>query len=280
MTKTAHGFYVYSMVFIILAATGFIGFYGYDYYSIPIEERFYSPQYNWFKPSGVFGHGLGIAGTLMIVFGVVMYMVAKKYRIFEGYIRLKYLLEFHIFLCTLGPILIIFHTSFKFGGIVSIAFWSMVAVVLSGVVGRFIYIQIPRSKEGRELSLQEAKNSQDQLFESSQAQTVHFYIVQETAENKALYKNHGPLAAFRRSMALIKVRRKLTEEKVSGKEKRALIKLIKQQWKISQRLYHMEQMQKLLKHWHIAHKPFALIMLVIAVVHVGITVALGYIWIF
>ncbi len=279
MTKTAHGFYVNSMVFIILAATGLIGYYGYDYYSLPIEERFYSPQYNWFKPSGLFGHGLGILGTAMILFGVVMYMVAKKYRIFEGFIRLKYLLEFHIFLCTLGPILIIFHTSFKFGGIVSIAFWSMVAVVLSGVIGRFIYIQIPRSKEGRELSLQEAKNTQNQVVESSQSLAENFKIVQEMVSNHDLYKNFGPLASFRRFLALISVRRKLAQEQITKREKRALVKLIRQQWKISRRLHHMGQMQKLLKHWHIAHKPFALIMLAIVVVHVAITVGLGYTWI-
>lgn len=33
----------------------------------------------------------------------------------------------------------------------------MVAVVASGVIGRFIYVQIPRSIEGRELSLVEVQ---------------------------------------------------------------------------------------------------------------------------
>ena len=53
--------------------------------------------------------------------------------------------------------MILFHTSFKFGGIVSISFWSMVAVVASGVIGRFIYLQIPRTMQGRELSLNELR---------------------------------------------------------------------------------------------------------------------------
>jgi type IV secretory pathway VirB2 component (pilin) len=34
------------------------------------------------------------------------------------------------------------------------------------------------------------------------------------------------------------------------------------------------------KYWHIAHLPFALIMLVIMVIHVGITLAFGATWIF
>ena len=39
----------------------------------------------------------------------------------------------------------------------------MVAVVLSGVAGRFIYIQIPRTIEGRELTLNEVKNIKTDL---------------------------------------------------------------------------------------------------------------------
>ena len=39
-------------------------------------------------------------------------------------------------------------------------------------------------------------------------------------------------------------------------------------------------MQRLFRYWHIAHLPFALIMLIIMVIHVGVTLAFGYKWIF
>lgn len=163
MKKLVHTIFIIVMVVIILAAIVYLAYTGYTYYQTPLEERFYHPRHNWFKPSGIYGQGLGIVGTFLIVFGVAIYIARKRYNFLSKYIRLKYLLEFHIFLCTLGPILIVFHTAFKFGGIVSIAFWSMVAVVLSGVVGRFIYIQIPRTIEGRELSLYEVKNMKTDL---------------------------------------------------------------------------------------------------------------------
>jgi len=279
MTKTVHTIYVSTMSVIVLLVTFYIAFYGFDYYSTPVEARFYHENYDWFKPSGLFGHGLGIIGTAMILFGVVLYIVAKKYRIFEGKIRLKYILEFHIFLCTLGPILILFHTSFKFGGIVSIAFWSMVAVVISGVIGRFIYIQIPRSIEGRELSLQEFKATQSEFIERFNSISINFDVVQETASDKNLYTNFGIMASIKRFMALADVNKKLAAANITSTEKRELIKQIKQQWKINQRVYRMTQMQKLFKHWHIAHRPFALIMLVVVTLHVIVTVALGYTWV-
>ena len=166
MSKTGHLIYVYSMVLIVFAVTVYIGVIGYSYYTLPIEERFYHEQYDWFKPSGIFGQGLGVIGTAMMFFGVFIYIAHKRYNILGKWVRLKYLLEFHIFLCTLGPILVLYHTTFKFGGIVSIAFWSMVAVVLSGVAGRFIYLQIPRSIEGRAMSLEELQQKKNTLLDS------------------------------------------------------------------------------------------------------------------
>ncbi len=114
------------------------------------------------KASGIIGHGLGIVGSLLILLGVFTYMLRKRLRFFSRMGILKHWLEFHIFFCTLGPVLILFHTTFKFGGIVAVSFWSMVAVFLSGIVGRYIYLQIPRSIEGRELTLREME---DQIAE-------------------------------------------------------------------------------------------------------------------
>jgi hypothetical protein len=104
------------------------------------------------------GHGLGIIGSALMIIGVFTYMARKRQRSLMRLGVLKHWLEFHIFMCSLGPIMVLFHTAFKFGGLVAISFWSMVAVFLSGIIGRFIYIQIPRTIEGRELSLSEVKD--------------------------------------------------------------------------------------------------------------------------
>jgi preprotein translocase subunit Sec61beta len=157
MSKAAHKVSIGILVAIVLI-TFFILFYrGISYYRISLEERFYHPDHNLLKPSGILGHGMGILGTLLILIGVFTYMARKRYRFLSRLGLLKYWLEFHIFLCTLGPILVLFHTALKFGGLVAISFWSMVAVFFSGIIGRFIYIQIPRTIEGRELSLNEVR---------------------------------------------------------------------------------------------------------------------------
>ncbi len=166
MNKIAHRIYLAGLSLIVLIVLAFLINKGYSYYKTSIEERFFSPDHISLKPSGIWGHGMGILGSLFMIMGVSMYMVRKRYRIFSRLGILKHWLEFHIFLCTLGPILVLFHTSFKFGGIVAISFWSMVAVFLSGIIGRFIYIQIPRTIEGRELSLSEVRGMKGDISET------------------------------------------------------------------------------------------------------------------
>ncbi len=58
----------------------------------------------------------------------------------------------HIFLGITGPVLVCFHTVLKLSGIVALSFWSMVLVVLSGIIGKYIYELIPHSLSGMELN--------------------------------------------------------------------------------------------------------------------------------
>lgn len=263
------------MVAIVVAVTIYLIYTGYSYYNTSLEERFYHPRHDWFKPSGAYGHGIGILGTLMILIGVVLYIARKRYNFLAKLIRLKYLLEFHIFLCTLGPILVLFHTAFKFGGIVSIAFWSMVAVVLSGVIGRFIYIQIPHSIEGRILTLGEVKDLKNNLTQKlkesfSLDDTLLAMVVGITDDDN--------IPHAKQSMKTL--RKTLKEKQVPKQDRVSIMSMIKEEISLSSKIARLEYMQKLFKYWHVAHLPFALIMLIIVVIHVGVTLAFGYKWIF
>jgi hypothetical protein len=261
------------MVLIIIVVTIFLSYTGYSYYNTPFEERFYHPRHNWFKPSGAYGHGLGIIGTLMILFGVSIYIARKRYNFMAKQIRLKYLLEFHIFLCSLGPILVLFHTAFKFGGIVSIAFWSMVAVVLSGVIGRFIYNQIPRTIEGRALTLNEVKGLKTNLID---ALDEHIQIDDQTKQIiLGIANSEKP-----KKKDVLKLKKILKHKDLPSDDKRYILKLVRDDVKLSGKISRLLKMQQLFKYWHVAHMPFALIMLVIVIIHVGITLAFGYKWIF
>lgn len=151
-SNSVHITFVIFLFFLALITFIAVGIFGSSFYLTPIIERPFHPEYNLLKPSGPIGHGYGIIGSLMITIGVISYSTRKRVRALASIGKIKYFLEFHIFLCLLGPILVMYHTTFKFGGIVAISFWSMTAVVLSGIIGRYIYNQIPKNIAGNELN--------------------------------------------------------------------------------------------------------------------------------
>lgn len=289
MSKTAHTIYIILLSSIVIVVFVFLAVNGSSYYKTSIEERFYHNDYESLKPSGVVGHGLGILGSLSMIAGVGLYMARKRMKSLARVGLLKHWLEFHIFLCTLGPIMVLFHTSFKFGGLVSISFWSMVAVFLSGVIGRFIYIQIPRSIEGRELSLQEVKNmksgfGQDNLSgivldEETVEMINQSTKVETTTSNKGIL--HDWLTSyFENSKTLRAIRKQLNKSELSRKEKRHVLQLVKNELSLNRRISRLLLMQNIFKYWHVAHLPFAIVMLVIMIIHVAVTLIFGYKWIF
>ena len=289
MNKTAHRIYLSLLSLIVLLAFAAIANKGYTYYELGIEDRFFHNDHTLLKPSGIWGHGMGIIGSLFMILGVLLYMFRKRYRIFSRIGILKHWLEFHIFLCTLGPILVLFHTSFKFGGIVAISFWSMVAVFLSGLIGRFIYIQIPRTIEGRELSLNEVRdlagNISNTLTSTLGLDEESTKIIVNAAKPKAQLQNGNFVTRYFNKQAenrktLASVKAVLEKNNLPKTQRAEVINLVKNEWSLNRRIERLVLMQNLFKYWHVAHLPFALVMLVIMIIHVAVTIVFGYRWIF
>lgn len=289
MNKTAHRIYIASLSLIVLIALMVIINKGFQYYNVSLEERFFHPDHTTLKPSGLLGHGMGIIGSVFMILGVSLYMIRKRYRMFSRVGILKHWLEFHIFLCTLGPILVLFHTAFKFGGIVAISFWSMVAVFLSGIIGRFIYIQIPRTIEGRELSLSEVRNMKgdisQKLNDSFGLDEASRNVIADSIKTKTEFSQSNAFIRFIKRIAddrrsLRRVKTVLKSNKLPKSQRAAILDLVKNEISLNRRIERLQVMQNLFKYWHVAHLPFALVMLVIMVIHVAVTIVFGYKWIF
>jgi len=291
MNKTLHKLYVGLFLIVGIGVTILLAVNGFSYYSTPLEERFFSSDHVSLKPSGALGHGLGIIGTLMMIFGVGIYMIRKRYkRLFNlGY--LKYWLEFHIFLCSVGPVLVLYHTAFKFGGLVSVSFWSMVLVVISGVVGRFIYLQIPRTIQGRELSVQELIEIKEKLairVRSVLSEDTSTLTEFERISSADRYKSfklstaigylHRDFFDIQRVMRLFNKRMKLLG--INKIERKELMKAGKYELTMARRIALLRTSHKLFQLWHVFHLPFAITMFVIMVIHVAVTIIFGYKWIF
>ena len=291
MNKKLHLIYIGSFFVVGIAVLILLGINGYQYYSTPIEERFFDPSHAALKPSGGWGHGFGIIGTLMMIFGVAIYMIRKRTPKILGFGYLKHWLEFHIFLCTVGPILVLYHTAFKFGGIVSVSFWSMVLVVLSGVVGRFIYIQIPRTIQGKEIDINDLASMREELIEKMKLEMLFDVRLIKKLDELASperYKSLGTLGTiliyfkdfFRIRSFQSKLKKNLAVAGFSKIRRKEIKNKAQAEIILSRRLGMLRTMQNLFRYWHVAHLPFAIAMFVIMIIHVIVTITFGYKWIF
>ena len=289
MSEFAHRIYLSILVAIVFITLIRLIYSGMSYYSESLEERFYHPDHALLKPSGTMGHGLGIAGSLFMIIGIGSYMARKRYCFLSRLGLLKHWLEFHIFLCTLGPILVLFHTAYKFGGLVAVSFWSMVAVFLSGIIGRFIYIQIPRTIEGRELSLKEVKEMKLDVAgivrSSYNLNEESYSILVDSIKTKVELYFKNPVIRYIKKYfndrnSIRSVRMVLKKNKLPENEYNRVFVLIREDIRLNRRIERLDTMQNLFKYWHVAHLPFALVMLIIMAIHVGVTILFGYRWIF
>jgi hypothetical protein len=284
MSKTAHFVYLLAFTLVTLLVLVYLSISGLSYYNTSLEERFFHPGHEAFKPSGILGHGLGIAGSLLMIIGVFSYMARKRNRSLMRLGILKHWLEFHIFMCSLGPILVLFHTAFKFGGIVAVSFWSMVAVFLSGVIGRFIYLQIPRTIEGRALSLSEVKDMKSDMSDILSTSLMldeesRKIIIDSTKKKVEVLQENFIARSFRKhrddKKAVHKVKNNVPREQYLK-----ILSLVRNEISLNRKIDRLVTMQSLFKYWHVAHLPFALVMLVIMIVHIVVTVTFGFRWIF
>jgi hypothetical protein len=102
-----------------------------------------------------FGYYLGLVGGCMML-TLLVYPLRKRWKILESAGSMKGWFAFHIVFGILGPVLVLFHSAFRLSSINgTIAFWSMVVVTLSGVVGRFIYLHVHVELDGRHATMKE-----------------------------------------------------------------------------------------------------------------------------
>lgn len=269
---------LYVISFLVIAYV--IYKYG-SFYLLDITERPRHPDYKLLKPGGFLSHGLGILGSNMMML-LLLYSIRKRTRIFGKIGAIKRWLDIHIFLGTVGPLFVILHSTLKLNGIVSISFWSMVLVALSGFFGRYLYIQIPRSIRGQELSKEEIllhrKRMEEKLAESYKIDKNELDQLEKAVAGSVKRSLIGMIFAdIFRFLRLFSIERQLMRrKKIPKKNIKELMKLLTQIALLDRRIGLLSRVHKLFHAWHVFHKPFAVIMYLIMFIHIGIAWWLGY----
>lgn len=262
---------------------------GLPYYRLSLSARADSPLDELLRPSGLIGQGYGVVGTFLIMVGVGMYSFRKRIPFLRRLGPLHLWLEAHIFLCTLGPFLVLLHTTFKFGGIVSIAFWSMTAVAVSGLFGRYVYGHIPRAIHGQRTSLESLRTAKGELvarineeYPADAAKLRPMVLTPPPAQPKGLLDALWLALRYdlTRRARISRLRRAAHATKLPPFLRDDLVAVVRAQSTLEQQHVLLQPFQRLFHYWHIFHLPLTAVMFVILAVHVAVAVALGYTWIF
>jgi hypothetical protein len=260
---------------------------GLAYYVLPNADRPFAPQYERLRPAGTDGLRFGVLGAAAITIGVVTYSLRKRTLPLARAGKLKYWLEVHIFLCSIGPALVLFHSSFHVGGLIAIAFWSMIVVAVSGVFGRYVYVRIPRTVHGQFASLAGVQQERAALLERLRRDLGPQMTQVERLLGSAV---RPPATGFIRALfaaARFDLVRRLTLRRLGAvlrtlklppATRTDVTRLLEQQLELEQNLAIMVPFQRLFRYWHLLHLPLAIVMFIVVGLHVGIAIAFGYAW--
>jgi hypothetical protein len=273
--------------------------YGFDYYILDSEHRPFSPKHAALRPSGMIGIKLGILGVLMFLI-IFLYPLRKRWPWLMRKGVSKHWLDYHVVLGIAAPFVIAFHSSFKFSGFAGLAFWIMFAVSLSGVVGRYLYAQIPRTLSTAELSRKELQELQAKLA----AQLAQQKLITE-ADVRGLLRLPSPEKVKKLSivsalvyMLALDLGRVL---RIASLRRRALslgenfatlgglrssgdsdleraITLARDEASLAKRILFLSRSQQVFHLWHVIHKPFSWSFAILALIHIIVVINLGYRW--
>lgn len=278
------------LTIVWLAAGGSALVWGLEYYLLAPSDRAFSELAPLFAPTGLVGQGLGILGSLMMIVGVAGYTARKRVPALSRAGALKHWLQVHIFLCTLGPFFVLLHTTFKFGGLVSIAFWSMAIVVASGVFGRYVYVRIPKTLNGRFLGMEAVEAQVEEVTESIRARTglAEAELSAVLGAAGEFPERPGLLSAL--ALALKEdvagrlrtrsVRRLLAAHGVPARIRGEVAALARRRARIRKQTLLLRPFQQLFRYWHVVHLPLAVVMFLVLGLHVTVAILFGYTWIF
>jgi hypothetical protein len=295
--ERGHRLRLYWLYALAIATNLAIFIYGFDYYKLSAIDRPFSLKHHMLRPSGPVGLYLGFVGVALFV-GIFLYPLRKHWAWLGQKGSTRHWLDIHVLMGLTAPFIIAFHSTLKFKGIAGMAFWIMFAVSASGVVGRYLYAQIPRKVTTAELSMKELQELQEHLSEQLAAQN----LLPETDLRAFL---RMPNAAFVSKLPIVvalvymmvldvvrffgvaRLRRHALTfgealQSVAGflptrnRELEKAIQAATEEAALSKRVLFLSRSQKVFHLWHVVHKPFSYAFAVLALLHIGLQFFLGY----
>ena len=295
--ERGHRFRLRALYGLAIAFLIALSAYGFNYYRLGAEDRPFSEKHHLLRPSGPIGLYLGVFGFLLF-YAIFLYPLRKHWTWLGKIGNTRHWLDVHVMMGLAAPFVIAFHASFKFHGFAGVAFWIMAAVAASGVIGRYVYGQIPRSLNTAEISMRELQDEQAkfaaELAEQKLLRKQDLDLVMELPSADRVQRMPMMVALaemilfdFLRVIRIARMRRHaisfgetvmtLGGFRATGHaDVERVIASAREQAKLSKRVLFLSRAEQVFHLWHVVHKPFSYTFAFLALIHIGVVISMGY----
>jgi hypothetical protein len=265
---------------------------GMPYYLAGTGARVRHEWHAWFRPSGYVGQTAGIIAFLIFCF-LWLYPLRKKFKALSFTGPVGRWLDIHVATAIWLPLLLAIHAAWRSEGLIGLGFDAMLVVVASGVVGRYLYTRIPRTRTGVELTREEVARQREELVQKIAAATsLTPEAIERSLEVEARATGKLGVAQvfsqlllndIRRWRRTRELRRKWAAMSPGGRRPdpravREAVRLASREIALTQQSRMLDATHRVFRYWHVAHRPFAITALVAVFVHVVVVVAVGATW--
>lgn len=265
---------------------------GLPYYLAGTAVRVRSPLHPILKSSGLVGQSLGVLGLAIFLF-LWLYPLRKRFARLSFTGSVGAWMRVHTIAGAALPVLVAVHATWRFRGLIGLGYWAMLVVWASGLVGRFLYGRIPRSRNGLELSREEITGHRRALVTEIAAaldldprEVEGGLAVGSRAQAASgLWPSARRLVAdgFARRRVVRTLRRRWSRRRADGSPVdratlRRVLRLARREIALGQAIRLLDATHRLFRYWHAAHRPVAVTALLAVLVHVAVAVALGQTW--
>jgi Fe-S-cluster-containing hydrogenase component 2 len=217
----------------------------------------------------------GYVGTALMVLSMA-YLIQRRFGWFKATATNQFWLDVHLMTGIIGPLYILLHSALRLTTWVSIPFWAMVAVVMSGVVGRYLYTLIPGVSSRHDLAILENRRAITELAKDHPAAGDYAYQVMEE-EGARSERAWGIGLVFLLFWVMVDDVRQLLARRRYRRRLRALAPRATAR-EIAHRIDRVVFFERrkelaprakaLLRSWKKVHIPFSVVLLVTMVVHI------------
>lgn len=250
------------------------------YYGVMATARPAAAEHSLLRPTGPVGLATGIGACLLISVNLI-YLARRSHtlgRFLPGSLRVW--MATHVFTGLTSVLLLFVHCGFAIrptvGGHAMIA---LGLVILSGSIGRYLYAQVPRAANGREVRLDELRTELAQLSAEwdrngngfgSQVRTEVEALVFDGPWRSSILARIGLIAIgqWRLSRCLERLHRTGRREGVPEQEMRSIFNLARRAHRLSLAITHYQELTAVLSSWRYFHRWLGILMVVLGIVHV------------